>query len=281
MSLSYQSILNVRVTTSPKEKILEDIKKYLLQSIHDASSRKVKVAKPLVITTPNPEQIVLAQSDSHFRDILNWADIALPDGIGLVVASRILGKKSSKAPNSVINERTTGVDFMLDLVGLADVQGVRIGLIGGIDGLAVKALECLQLRYPKLKGWAADGPELTGDTVEHMEWPEDSYWENLSQKISATGTGILFVGLGAPKQEYVIDRLRTLSNSIVLMSVGGSFDIITGRLKRAPLFIRTIGFEWFWRLLQEPWRWRRQLSLMMFIWLVLSERFVPSLRKRV
>ncbi|MEK7532966.1 MAG: WecB/TagA/CpsF family glycosyltransferase [Patescibacteria group bacterium] len=287
MSLSYQNILQVRVTFSPRATILEEIKKYLNHSEKSTRSGSTTDKKPLVITTPNPEQIVFAQTHQVFRDILNRAYVALPDGVGIVLASRFLQKSTGGKSQTGVHERIPGVEFTEDLVRIAGDQGIRIGLIGGSDGLAVQALECLQAIYPGLSGWAMDGPELVLRSTEDMEGPSVSYWEDLAEKIRSTQTQIVFVGLGAPKQEYFIETLsRQLSVTrlaeapakrvrppIVLMSVGGSFDLLTGRLKRAPVFIRSIGFEWAWRLAQEPWRIQRQTALIQFVWLVLQKKF--------
>ncbi len=271
MSLSSQKILQVKITTASKKLILEEIKKYLIQSVRVSSSGTSRKVRPFIITTPNPEQIVFAQSHSDFRNILNRADVALPDGIGLLLASRILSGKVLGAPGVQISQRVAGVDFMNELVTLAELQRVSIGLIGGYNGLAVKALDCLQASHPKLSGWAMDGPELVGEDFDSIQWPGDQYWVNLAKKIRETHTHIVFVGLGAPKQEYVTMRLSDKMNfPVIYMSVGGSFDVIAGRLRRAPIWIRSIGFEWFWRLLQEPWRWRRQRALLQFMVLMLK-----------
>lgn len=276
MSLNNQKILGISVTTDKKEIILEDIKEGLsvfAQSRHQPPGRR---RKPRIIVTPNPEQIMYARKHKQFRDILNQADVALPDGIGLVWAARFLGDKTSGTTGGEIITRIPGVEFMEDLVQDAAKRGVRIGLIGGFTGLAVKALECLQGAYPSLMGWAEDGPALQGADETVIEDIEASYWRRLAEKIVKTKTGIVFVGLGAPKQEYFIHRLsRELSAPVVCMSVGGSFAIFANKLKRAPLFIRSIGFEWFWRLLQEPWRVRRQFQLFRFIALVFRTKFLP------
>src|SRR3989344_1780184 len=110
MSLIHQNILQIRVTTSSREVILEEIKKYLFHT-------SKKKPNPLVVTTPNSEQIVLAQKNRRFADVLNKADVALPDGIGPVWALRLLGSVRTL-------DRISGVDFMGDLVGLAEDQGV-------------------------------------------------------------------------------------------------------------------------------------------------------------
>lgn len=220
MSLNTGKILGISITTNSKKEILEYIQKYL----------SFPQEKPLIIVTPNAEQLVYAQRDKHFASILNRADVAIPDGFPV---ARIL-----------VVERIPGVEFMEDLVQLAAKRHVPIRLIGGRGGVAVRAFECLREKYPGL------------ETSQHA--------------------GIIFVGLGAPKQEYFIEELRTqnseLKHPLVLMAVGGSFDILSGRIPRAPLFIRSIGFEWAWRLFLEPWRLKRQLSLLKFLWLVYNRK---------
>jgi len=286
MSLDYQKILNIHITTSSREVILEEIKKYLFSSRGGTANKIKNSVKPLVIVTPNPEQIVFAQIHQIFRDTLNRADVALPDGIGIIGASRFLRSAKREGVQKPITERIPGVEFVESLVAIASNRGIRIGLIGGSDGLAVRALECLQARYPGLNGWAESGPVLKQDTPAQIDALGNNYWSGLARKIRAHHAQILFVGLGAPKQEYVVDRLvrefesAKISDPVVMMSVGGTFNILAGTLKRAPQVIRSIGFEWFWRLLQEPWRWKRQTALLQFVWLVLCEGFVPSLRNR-
>lgn len=228
MRLNTIKILGIDITTDDKQFILEEIQKY--------------PKKSLVIVTPNPEQIVLAKQDNNFARILNQADIAIPDGVGVAIAAGVT--------------RIPGVEFMEDLVQIAAKRGDTIGLIGGYDGLAVKALECLSRRTSGLRGWALE--------------PEQAGLSEIVQKIRATKTRMVFVGLGAPKQEEYIEKLCSkFKVQSIFMSVGGSFDIIAGRVKRAPVLIRSIGFEWIWRLLQEPWRWRRQLALVKFMGLVI------------
>jgi len=241
MSLRSVKILGISITISAKKEILKYIDKSL--------------GKSLTIVTPNPEQIVYAQRDSQFAKILNKADIAIPDGIGV---AWVLGI-----------ERIAGVEFMEDLVGIAAKQGIPVALIGGRGDLAVKTFECLSRRTPGLKGW---GEEL-GEIGNLGNLGNLGDLKNIVQKIQKTGVRIVFVGLGAPKQEYFIARLARQSPAIY-MSVGGSFDIITGRTPRAPQLLRTFGLEWLWRLFREPWRMKRQLALLQFMWLVTRERFI-------
>lgn len=268
MSLNSQKILGIRVTTEKKEIILEEVKKWLDKP----------VGNPHIIVTPNPEQMVFAKQDAPFAEILNQADVAIPDGIGLAWAVGV--------------PRIPGVEFMEDLVQLAAKRGVAIGLIGGNPGVAVRALECLQTKYPKLRGWAYD-PGLV--SLSHVV--DLSTLRDLRERIQKTNTRMVFVGLGAPKQEYFIERIKrhvsdikrnsstrqqmtrdTLTDdpALILMSVGGSFDILSGTIQRAPFFIRKVGMEWLWRLVHEPWRWKRQLVLIKFVWLVAHEKLASK-----
>ncbi len=259
MGLKSVKFLGILVTTSSKKDILKEIRKYLGKRTPDGGQPAENLKKTFTIVTPNPEQIVYAQKDKHFVDILNQADVAIPDGIGLALAGRFLNVQYPISNDQIKLKRIPGVEFMEGLVRLAAKDGYRIGLIGGRDGVAVKALECLQKRYPGLVGWAME--------------PEGKSIEEIVRKIADTDTRLVFVGLGAPKQEYFIEKLQA---PVVAMSVGGSFDIIAGKTPRAPFLLRTIGVEWLWRLVREPWRWRRQLALFKFLWLVLRKNNYPE-----
>ena len=150
-------------------------------------------------------------------------------------------------------------------MAIAAKRGVTIGLIGGRGDLAVRTLECLLAKYPGLRGWAVD--------------PDSVSLTFLAEKIRKTNARIVFVALGAPKQEYFIARLRRecqMPNAKcqIFMSVGGSFDIIAGRIPRAPAWVQDIGLEFLWRLFREPRRFGRQLALVKFVWLILRERYI-------
>ncbi len=316
MSLDAVKVLGINITISPQEKILEELQKFLLQ--HDKS----KAQKPthrrdiLVIVTPNPEQVVLARRDKHFADIINRADVALPDGIGIVWAMRVLNLQ----PATCNLQPIPGVDMMEQLVLLAVKQRIPIALIGGRGGLAVKAFKCLQRKYSRpvlsadgsvlprgerrqqlkepvpraVEGWAMDGPEVRIQKGKNRSWKvaievgTDTYFKSLASRIAQSGVGLVFVGLGAPKQEYVIEKIATWLHGsmvhkkkpfnhraiqpVVLMSVGGAFDEISGRLPKPPHLLLRMRLKWFWRLVIEPWRIMRQLALLTFVWLVISAK---------
>ncbi|MCX6791796.1 MAG: WecB/TagA/CpsF family glycosyltransferase, partial [Candidatus Gottesmanbacteria bacterium] len=186
-----------------------------------------------------------------------------------VWASKILTKNGPEKP-------IPGVEFMEDLVQLAENCHIPIGLIGGRDNLAVDTLNCLRQKYGLLQdAWAQDGPEIEiqNSVFSIHNSNEKLFFDRLARRIVREGTKIVFVALGPPKQEYFIERLSRELHGVILMSVGGSLDIISGRLPRAPVWMRNIGLEWFWRLILEPWRIRRQLALIEFVWLVLKEKY--------
>jgi len=272
MRLYSGKILEITFIFSPQKKVLEEIKKYLFLYTQNRKQKAENSIKPLVVVTPNPEQVVYAHRHSSFMEMLNRADVSLPDGIGIVYASRFLPNHDAMGKKRILERRIAGSEFMLDLVALAAKNRVRIGLIGGFDGLAVEALERLQHTYPRLEGWATDGPVMTvvADGAVTVQDEQEEYLTALADRIRKQNTGLVFVGLGAPKQEYLIERLTTKTGGPrVFMAVGGSLDYIAGRVQRAPVFIRLIGFEWFWRLLREPWRLKRQTALIRFVWLVI------------
>ena len=235
-----KQLLGVNITIDNKETILSEVNNYLLGKLKKT---------PFIIVTPNPEQLVLAQKDKEFLKLLNKADVSLPDGIGLVWAFRFLNQELS---------RISGVDFMSDLVRLANKNNWTIGLVGGWNGVGEKALAELQKSYANLHGWAIT--------------PEETDEKKLAQHIADSNTKIVFVGLGAPKQEQYIDVLKKHSGRVVFMAVGGAFDMIAGVTLRAPDWIQKIGLEWLYRLFRQPWRWRRQMALIQFFQLIVSSK---------
>ncbi len=267
MSLSQTNILGIKITTNQKADLLAFIVNYL---------KSQKASKGLKIYTPNPEQIVFAHKHPEFREVLNSADINLPDGIGTVWAVNQLTAHSHELSAFT---RIPGIEFMEELVKVAAEKKWPVTFIGGRYGVAEQALDNLKQKYPGLEGWAEDGPEVTISNFKFQisnNTNEENYFYRLVQKINNSGVMLVFVGLGAPKQEYFISRLARecqMSNvkcRMVFMSVGGAFDIISGKLPRAPSFMRDL--EFLWRLIHEPWRIKRHFALLWFIILVLVRK---------
>jgi len=226
-------------------------------------SRIVENRRTFVIT-PNPEFLVFARHNPWFESILKKADVAIPDGVGLVWASRILGQP--------IRERISGTDLMEKLCQKAAKKKWSVYLIGGQLGVAKEALAVLKKHYPGLNGWAKSRTELE---LIKGSWASEAKKEvkRAVKEINAKKPDLLFVAFGMGKQEkFIWDNWGKLKVKLA-MGVGGAFDYISDTVPRAPKWMRKIGLEWLFRLFQQPWRWKRQLRLIEFVWLVIRERF--------
>jgi len=199
-----------------------------------------------LVVTPNPEMLVLARRDEEFRRILNSADLAIPDGVGLLWAARRAGRP--------LPERVTGTDLMLDVAGRAAAEGWRIFLLGGAPGAAREAAAELQRRHP---GLVVAGAE-SGGRVERDAAGRLRIDGNALEALRQARPDILFVAFGHGTQEkWLKQNLAGLPGVRVAMGIGGAFDFIAGRAKRAPASWRRFGLEWLWRLIREPRRFRR------------------------
>ncbi len=208
--------------------------------------------KSHLIVTPNPEMIVAAQDDEELRETVNKADLRPPDGISMVVVSRILG--------TPLKERVSGIDLMMKLIEVSAIKGYSIFLLGSAPGVAEDAAENLINNYPGLK----------------IAGTHDGYFRDDSEvvpKIVEAEPDLLFAGLGAGRQEkwlnHHLAELKTVG-----MGIGGSLDVISGRKKRAPGWIRALYIEWLYRLITEPQRWKRQLALPKFLYLTLIKKML-------
>jgi N-acetylglucosaminyldiphosphoundecaprenol N-acetyl-beta-D-mannosaminyltransferase len=214
-------------------------------------------AAPAYVLTPNAQHIVLLQADAQLREIYRQADLVVADGISLLFAARAFGRD--------LPERVTGVELFESLCAAAAGQ-LKVFFLGGLPGSADLAAERLRKRCPDLHvetycpplGFEHDPSELA----------------HIADLIRAAQPSFLFVGLGAPKQEYwIYEHGRTLPVS-VLMGIGGSFEMVAGIVKRAPGWVQTTGCEWLYRLCMEPRRlWRRYLiGNSQFLKIVISQR---------
>lgn len=227
----------------------------LLERLTERISRRKKT----LLLTPNPEFIIYAQRQAWFQNILTQATFNIADGVGLVWASRILGEP--------ISQRITGVDLMEALCQEAAKSRWRVYFFGGSPGVARAAFAALKGKYPGLRGWIASGPKLD---LDHWDQGEVDRWV---RRINRRGADLLFVALGMGKQEKFLGENWKALNVNLAMGVGGAFNYLSGQAARPPAWIRNLGLEWLYRLIKEPRRWKRQLALLKFIWLVFKERF--------
>lgn len=277
-----EEILGVSVTTATKNEIL----KYITTSLKTDN-------KKLYITTPNPEMLVFAGHDPEFEAILNKADIALPDGIGLLWAAKLLKKG--------VKRRITGVDMLYSICEVLSKEGLTAGFLGGEKGVAEKTAECLITLYPSLNiafvgsEWPLDWfdnnrnsklkPQISKlqlktqnlDTKYKINSSSDGdrlkrSGSHGSSEVEFPAIDFLFVAFGFPKQEkWIYENLNKIPVKVA-MGVGGAFDYISGKVPRAPKLVRDLGFEWLYRLIVQPWRWRRQLALLEFVYLAIKEK---------
>jgi N-acetylglucosaminyldiphosphoundecaprenol N-acetyl-beta-D-mannosaminyltransferase len=206
------------------------------------------------IATVNPEFVMAAQQDAAFRYVLRQADLYLPDGIGLLLASRWMGQP--------LPERVPGSEFVYHLAELAGQEGWSLYLLGAAPGVAEEAAAVFQRLYPDL---------IVGGTYTGSPDPAEN--DAIVQRINDSGAQLLYVAYGAPRQDKWIERNRhTLTHVRVAMGVGGALDFVSGRAARAPQWVQGLGLEWLDRLIRQPWRWRRMLALPRFAWRVIIER---------
>jgi N-acetylglucosaminyldiphosphoundecaprenol N-acetyl-beta-D-mannosaminyltransferase len=237
-------ILGIRVDDVTYEEALEIIEGFILKGGYHQ------------VTTPNPEFVVYAQSNPAFRSVLNNAALSIPDGGGLLLAGRWL-----KRP---IREQVRGTDLAYKLMERASKKGYKVFLLGAAPGVAEEAAARFREMYPGINivGTFAGSADPEGD-------------EEARRAVLQKGRpDIILVAYGAPKQDDWLARNLPLLDIPVGIGVGGVFDFVSGRVRRAPLWMRNMGLEWLFRLIMQPWRWRRQLALPTFLLLVLRARFL-------
>ncbi len=235
-----ETYLGVDVSPLTYEGILSEIKTKIVQN------------EQSTIIAVNPEKIIAAQRNSEVKTLINNSTFQIADGVGVLLASKL---KSGK-----ITSRVTGVEMMGALLNFATAEGHPVYFYGAKEEVVTKAIAEIQKERPTI--------QIAGYTNGY-EKDEAS----LVHRINNSDAKILFVALGSPKQELWIKRnLTNLPNVLVFQGVGGSFDVFSGTVKRAPALFRKFGLEWFYRLVSNPSRLKRQMNLPVFLLKVLKER---------
>jgi N-acetylglucosaminyldiphosphoundecaprenol N-acetyl-beta-D-mannosaminyltransferase len=239
-------LLQLSLFGKRKSDLLIILKKWLQVVSNDKRMR--------VIFTPNAEQAVQAYEDESFRELLSQADLLLPDGSGVVLASRwfpVVGQQP-------LREWIPGVDVAKHLFELAATNDSQVAVIGGRG-------------YQEF----SEGSFAWHEGYQDISNPTSNEQRAVEAFIRKVKPAILLVAFGAPHQERWVVKNRQLLEQVgvkVVMVVGGALDMLSGKLPRAPQWLRSLGLEWAFRLYQEPWRWKRQLRLVKFAWLVVSGR---------
>jgi len=238
-------ILGSRIDPITAQETLAQIESFLLSH------------RPHHVITGNTLMMLHAEQDEELRQILDRAALVVPESSGIFWASKVL--------HAPLQEFTPGIDLMLAICRMAAEKGHPAYLLGSAPGIAVEAGRVLTARFPGFK----------------VVGMHDGYFRSADEGLVLDSIGrarpaLLFVGLGMPAQEKWIDTHLEALGVPVVMGVGGSFDVLSGKLQRAPALLRRAGLEWMYRLLQEPWRWRRIAQLPVFAWKVLKEMRIES-----
>lgn len=200
--------------------------------------------KPFHLITANPEFVVGAMQEPILEEIAAEADLITPDGIGIVMASRWYGDP--------VPERVAGYDLLLQLLEEGNRKKWSFYFLGSSEEVSELATDKIKERYPNLI--------LAG---RHNGFFKDKEAEVMAE-INAVKPDFLIVALGAPRQEVWIHQKKAFLHTKIAIGVGGSLDVIAGKVKRAPLFWQKLNLEWFYRLISQPSRWKRQLALPKF-----------------
>lgn len=221
----------------------EDLKKNIEKDIENN--------KKSFMVAINPEKILKARKDEKLKELLNNATYEIPDGIGVIYASKL--RKGN------IKTRITGIDSMEMLCKLSEEKKYKIFMYGAKEETIKKAKENLEIKFPNI--------QIVG-TINGYEKDNDK----IISSINKSKADIVFVALGSPKQEYWITENMDKVSAKIFQGVGGSFDVFSGNIKRAPKWMQKIGLEWLYRLIKEPKRIFRQIKLVKFLWLALIEK---------
>jgi N-acetylglucosaminyldiphosphoundecaprenol N-acetyl-beta-D-mannosaminyltransferase len=216
----------------------------------------IREGLPKQVVTADASALVLANRDSEFQEVVQNSALVTADGAGVLWASRKLREP--------LPERVSGVDLVDELCRISAQKGYRVFFLGSAPGVAEEAAQNLCAKYP--------GLTIAG-TAHGFFSPEEE--SQIVERIRNSRTDILFVGMGMPKQEIFIFRNLYGLNAKVAIGVGGSFDVLSGRVKRAPLLLQKLRLEWLWRLIQNPRKWRKVVLLPIFVKMVLQEARRP------
>ena len=238
-------VLGVRVDRVSQDQALQRIMEII------ARRRAVNGQQPCQqLITVNPEFVMAAQRDASFRQAINAATLVVADGVGVVWATRYL--------RAATPERITGVDTLVALAQRCASAGYRLYLLGAAPGVAEETATRLQSLAP--------GLQIAGT---YSGSPARAEEEAIVERIRAAQADVLCVAYGAPAQDLWIYRNLSRLPVALAVGVGGAYDFISGRQRRAPRLMQRLGIEWLYRLYREPWRWRRMLALPRFALLVM------------
>ncbi|WP_051465051.1 WecB/TagA/CpsF family glycosyltransferase [Butyrivibrio sp. FCS014] len=195
----------------------------------------VKQKEPLHLMGVNADKINELNENERLKQIVNSCGIINADGASVIIASKYLGMS--------LPERVAGIDLMQSLVRLSEKRGYSVYLLGAKQEIVERTAKVLKKKYPNLN--------LVGI---HNGYFKESEWPEISKELKSLDPDFVFVGITSPMKEYLIEFLQDDGNDGVFMGVGGSFDVISGAIPRAPKWMQRMGLEWLFRVIQEPKR---------------------------
>lgn len=213
-----------------------------------------KNSEPKMIFTPNPEFIMNALNDEEFMKILNESWLNIPDGIGIIIGSKIL-----KTP---LKERVAGFDFIQNLFANIKNSKIKVYFLGSSEKNVKMAKENMEKKYRGIK--------IIGY---HNGYFSEADNNKIIEEINDLSPDLILVGLGSPRQEKWIYKNKNQLNTKLLIGIGGSFDVMSGNVKRAPKIFINLNLEWFYRFVTQPTRFKRMLKLPLFLIKVLEIKF--------
>lgn len=216
-------ILDIFIDVLSVNQTIKLVEKYVIKKI------------PLHLIGVNADKINEANKNIRLKQIINSCGVINADGASVIMASKFLGKP--------LPERVAGIDLMEDLIALSEKKGYSIYLLGAKQEVVTKTSEMLQKKYPKLK--------IAGI---HNGYFKEQDWPIISKELKNKNPDFIFVGITSPLKEYLVEYLQDDGNNGVFMGVGGSFDVISGNISRAPRWMQKMNLEWLFRVMQEPRR---------------------------
>jgi N-acetylglucosaminyldiphosphoundecaprenol N-acetyl-beta-D-mannosaminyltransferase len=240
MTVKKEQYLGVSVSPLTYDQIIKDMKK------------RIQAGEQSTVIAVNPEKVMTARRDPLVKDLINNSTYQIADGVGMIIAAKL---KKGK-----LTERVTGVDMMGRILEMAAAENLGVFFYGAKEATVKKAKDNLEAKMPGLR--------VVGYENGYVK-DQDA----LLEKIRQSGAHIIFVALGSPRQElWIRENMPKLPKVKVFQGVGGSFDVYSGNVQRAPEMYRKAGLEWLYRLMKEPKRIKRQMALPKFLAAVVTSR---------
>lgn len=234
------NILNVMFDSLTKEQLLRNL------------TKRVGEKSKTFLVTANPEIVMHANENPEYMQMVKNADFVIADGIGIIIGSKVIGQP--------LPERIPGFELLQELLKIGNDSNWSAYFLGAKREVVEKAVENVRMQYPNL--------QIAG----HHDGYFDLDSTYIQEEIRKTKPDLIFVALGVPRQEKFISSNLPIFEKGLFIGVGGSFDVLAGAVKRAPVIWQKLNLEWLYRLIKQPSRWRRMLALPIFMVHMIQKR---------